>query len=383
AHRAALQSGAVAPDATPAPRPRHHHVRRARPGHGPERHGQAHRRRRSLARGQHPCRPRHPARADRSGFRCGSSRGRAPVHDRARRGQPCRGALRAGARARRRSHHQRRRPARHRWRRRGPIAVLRPPRRGPRPPRRAGDVPAADRLVAHVVRSARIIGWGTALPDKVVTNHDLEQTLDTSDEWIVERSGIRERRIGGATSSLAVAAGAAALKKAGLGPDAIDLLVLCTTTPDQQVPATSAVVQHDLGLACGAFDLNAACSGFVYGLVTAYQFVASGSAERALLIGSETLSRITDWNDRSTAVLFADGAGAVVVEAADDGGRGSHLLAWDLGCDGSAAPILDANIGGFIHMEGREVFRRAVRVMIDSGRRTMERAGLTADDIAL
>jgi len=233
------------------------------------------------------------------------------------------------------------------------------------------------------VRSARIIGWGTALPDKVVTNHDLEQTLDTSDEWIVERSGIRERRIGGATSSLAVAAGAAALKKAGLGPDAIDLLVLCTTTPDQQVPATSAVVQHDLGLACGAFDLNAACSGFVYGLVTAYQFVASGSAERALLIGSETLSRITDWNDRSTAVLFADGAGAVVVEAADDGGRGSHLLAWDLGCDGSAAPILDANIGGFIHMEGREVFRRAVRVMIDSGRRTMERAGLTADDIAL
>lgn len=232
------------------------------------------------------------------------------------------------------------------------------------------------------MRSARISGWGTALPDKVVTNADLEATLDTSDAWIVERSGIRERRIGSTTSALAIAAGEVALHRAGIGPDAVDLLVLCTTTPDQQVPATSAVVQHELGLACGAFDLNAACSGFVYGLVTAHQFVASGAATHVLVVGAETLSRITDWDDRSTAVLFADGAGAVVLSATETGDR-SNLLAWDLGCDGSARLILDADIGGYLHMEGREVFRRAVRVMIDSGRRTMARAGVTADDIAL
>jgi 3-oxoacyl-[acyl-carrier-protein] synthase-3 len=233
------------------------------------------------------------------------------------------------------------------------------------------------------MRSARITGWGTALPDKVVTNADLEAMLDTSDEWIVERSGIRERHIGGTTATLAITSGRAAMDKAGTEPADIDLLILCTTTPDQQVPATSAVVQHELGLTCGAFDVNAACSGFVYGLVTAHQFVAGGSIERVLLIGSETLSRITDWDDRSTAVLFADGAGAVMIEAADDGGKGSHLLGWDLGCDGSARSILDADIGGYIHMEGREVFRRAVRVMIDSGTRAMEQAGVGPDDIAL
>jgi 3-oxoacyl-[acyl-carrier-protein] synthase-3 len=234
-----------------------------------------------------------------------------------------------------------------------------------------------------LVRSARITGWGTALPEKVVTNADLEATLDTTDAWIVERSGIRERRVGSTTSGLGIASGAAAMHKAGVAPEDIGLLVLCTTSPDQQVPATSAVVQHELGLACGAFDVNAACSGFVYGLVTAYQFVASGSIDRVLVIGSETLSRITDWDDRSTAVLFADGAGAVVVEAVDIDDRGTHLLGWDLGCDGSARSILDADIGGYLHMEGREVFRRAVRVMIDSGRRTMKQAGVTADDIAL
>ena len=233
------------------------------------------------------------------------------------------------------------------------------------------------------MRSARITGWGTALPDKVVTNADLEAMLDTTDEWIVERSGIRERRVGSSTSKLAVASGSAAMKKAGIDADDIGLIVLCTTTPDQQVPATSAVVQHELGVACGAFDVNAACSGFVYGLVTAHQFVAGGGVDRALVIGSETLSRITDWDDRSTAVLFADGAGAVVIEAVDDDGKDDHLLGWDLGCDGSARGILDADIGGYLRMEGREVFRRAVRVMIDSGRRTMQQAGVTADDIAL
>src|SRR5438445_6661967 len=153
-------------------------------------------------------------------------------------------------------------------------------------------------------RGAVISGWGTALPPTVVTNADLEARLDTSDEWITERSGIRERRIGGTTSGLAVEAAAAALGAAGLEPVDVDLLVLATTTPDQAVPATSAVVQDALGLRCGAFDLNAACSGFAYALVTACGFVAMGS-ERVLLIGAETLSRITDQEDRSTAVLFA------------------------------------------------------------------------------
>jgi 3-oxoacyl-[acyl-carrier-protein] synthase-3 len=229
------------------------------------------------------------------------------------------------------------------------------------------------------MRTARIAGWATALPDKVVTNDDLAAVLDTSDEWIRERSGIRERRVGGTTSGLAIEAGRSALEHAGVAASDIGLLVLATTTPDQQVPATASTVQDALGVQCGAFDLNAACSGFVYGLVTAYQYVAGG-VERALVIGSETLSRITDWDDRGTAVLFADGAGAVVLEATDGE---PNLLGWDLGSDGSLRTILDADIGGYIRMEGKEVFRRAVRVMIDSGRRTMEQAGVTADDIAL
>jgi 3-oxoacyl-[acyl-carrier-protein] synthase-3 len=227
---------------------------------------------------------------------------------------------------------------------------------------------------------ARIAGWGTALPEKVVTNEDLAAVLDTSDEWIRERSGIRERRIGGTTSGLAIEAGQAALDHAGLNPKDIDLVVLCTSTPDQQLPATASTVQHALGLTCGAFDLNAACSGFVYGLVTAYQFVAGGGVERVLLIGSETMSRMIDWDERTTAVLFGDGAGALVLEA-DDGEP--SLLGWDLGSDGSLRSILDADIGGYMRMEGKEVFRKAVRVMIDTSMRTMQRAGVTADDIAL
>ncbi|MGH9187980.1 MAG: 3-oxoacyl-ACP synthase, partial [Acidimicrobiales bacterium] len=200
---------------------------------------------------------------------------------------------------------------------------------------------------------ARITGWGTALPDKIVTNADLEATLDTSDEWIRERSGIRERRIGGTTAGLAVEAGVAALKAAGVTPTGIDLLVLCTTTPDQTVPATSSQVQHELGLRCGAMDLNAACAGFVYGLVTSHAFIAAG-ARRVLLIGAETLSRILDWDDRNTAVLFADGAGAVVLEASDGP---DELLGWDLGVDGSLRPLLYADVGGSIRMAGSEVFR--------------------------
>ena len=229
------------------------------------------------------------------------------------------------------------------------------------------------------MRGATIRSWGTALPEKVVTNHDLESTLDTTDEWIRERTGISERRVGGSTSGLAIAAGRQALERAGWDPSSVDLVILATTSPDQQVPATASTVQHELGLSCGAFDLNAACSGFVYGLVAAHGLIDAGM-QRILVIGAETLSRITDWDDRGTAILFADGAGAVTLEAVDGPGE---LLGWDLGSDGSARHILDADIGGYIEMDGREVFRRAVRVMVQSGNDTMARAGVTADDVAL
>lgn len=226
---------------------------------------------------------------------------------------------------------------------------------------------------------SRILGWGTALPDKVVTNSDLEKTLDTSDEWIVERSGIRERRIGNSTAELAIAAGGKALRRAGVDPASIDLLILATTTPDQTVPATSARVQAELSLGGGAFDLNAACSGFVYGLVMADAMLDAG-AKRILLIGAETLSRITDWGDRNTAVLFGDGGGALLLERVADEGQ---LLASDLGLDGTAREILKSEVGGTIEMDGREVFKRAVRAMVDSANRTLERAKVRADEIQL
>jgi 3-oxoacyl-[acyl-carrier-protein] synthase-3 len=225
-----------------------------------------------------------------------------------------------------------------------------------------------------------ITGWGTALPPKVLTNRDLQDMgLDTSDEWIVERTGIRERRVGGTTAGLSAEAGRVALGMSGLDPAAIDALVLATTTPDRTVPATSATVQNELGLTCGAFDINAACSGFTYALVAAHGLIAMG-AERILVIGTDTLARITDWEDRNTAVLFGDGSGAVVLEAVDDGGQ---LLAWDLDADGSAEPLLFAEIGDNLKMDGKEVFRRAVRIMVDSATKTLVHAGVTADEIAL
>jgi 3-oxoacyl-[acyl-carrier-protein] synthase-3 len=233
--------------------------------------------------------------------------------------------------------------------------------------------------IPHGTRGGLITGWGIALPDKVVTNDDLAATMDTSDEWITERTGIKERRIGGTTAGLAIEAGQRALESAGADPTTIDALIVATTTPDQTVPATSAVVQDGLGLFCGAFDLNAACSGFVYGLVVAHGLISMG-ARRALVIGAETLSRIVDWDDRNTAILFADGAGAVVVEATE--GRGD-LLGWDIDADGSLARLLYADVGGYVQMDGREVFRRAVRLMVDSAEKSMEHAGVRADDIAL
>lgn len=227
--------------------------------------------------------------------------------------------------------------------------------------------------------SARIVGWGSALPEKVVTNHDLEATLDTSDQWIVERTGIRERRIGGSTSGLAIDAARLALEMAGVDGDAIDAVVLATSTPDEAMPATASVVQQALGVRGGAMDLNAACSGFVYALVTADGLLRAG-LDRVLVVGAETMSRIVDWDDRSTAILFGDGAGAVVVERSEGPGR---LLGFDLGSDGSLRHILHAPVGGTIEMDGPEVFRRAVRVMVDSAERALANAGVGVEDLAL
>ncbi len=226
---------------------------------------------------------------------------------------------------------------------------------------------------------AVITGWGTALPDTVVTNAQLEARLDTTDEWIVSRSGIRERHVGGTVSTLAIDAGRRALERAGLAPEQVDLLVLATCTPDLAVPATSAAVHFALGLSGGAFDVNAACAGFVYALVAAHGAVSCGAAQRVLVIGADCVSLLTDPDDRATAVLFADGAGAVVLEPSDDDG----LLAVDFGVDGSAHDLLTCAHGGYMEMEGKEVFRRAVRTTVDSASRALQRANLTPDDIAL
>ena len=234
-------------------------------------------------------------------------------------------------------------------------------------------------IIPTTARGGVITGWGTALPEKVLTNDDLSKMMDTSDEWIRERTGIHQRHVGGTTASLSVESGKRAIEMAGIDPLSIDALVLSTTTPDRAVPATSARVQHELGLSCGAFDINAACSGFVYGLATAHGLIAMG-ANKVMLIGTDTLSRITDWTDRNTAILFADGSGAAVIEAVEGQGE---MLAWDIAADGSLEPLLYAEIGGFLHMDGKEVFRRAVRIMVDSAQKSLNNAGLNIEDIAL
>ena len=229
------------------------------------------------------------------------------------------------------------------------------------------------------IRGAIITGWGASLPEKILTNVDLESMMDTNDEWIRERTGIHQRHVGGTTAGLSADAGRAALEMSGVDPGAIDVLVLATTTPDRRVPATASTVQHELGLSCGAFDLNAACSGWVYGLVTAHGLIAAG-AEKILVIGTDTLDRITDYHDRNTGILFGNGAGATVVEAVDGPGQ---LLSWDLDSVGEAESALYCDFDATLQMEGREVFRRAVRIMVDSATKSMTAAGVTADDIAL
>lgn len=246
---------------------------------------------------------------------------------------------------------------------------------------------------------AYVAGCGTAVPDQRLTNAELEQRVDTSDQWIVERTGIRERRIAAreeTTASLAVAAGTEAIKRAGLMPDAIDLLVLATATPEQPIPHTGAFVGEGIGLRCGSFDLGAGCAGFVYALVTGACLLTGGGLEHVLVIGSETLSRIIDPTDRGTCILFGDGAAAVTLARTSEP-DGPGLLAWDLGCDGAATGLLEIPAGGsrrptspetvaagehFLQMQGQEVFRRAVRAVVDSANATLGRAGVVAADVA-
>ncbi len=245
---------------------------------------------------------------------------------------------------------------------------------------------------------ASVNGWGIAAPEKRVTNADLEQRVDTSDAWIVERTGIRERRVAApdeTTATLATEAGTAAIKHAGIPPDAIDLLIIATATPEQPVPHTGAFVGERLGLRCGSFDLSAGCAGFVYTLVAGSSLLTTGNLDHVLVVGAEILSRVIDPDDRSTCVLFGDGAAAAVLSRSPDDGPG--VLAWDLGCDGSLAGLLEIRAGGsrlpatpetiaageqYLKMQGQEVFRRAVRAVVDSARVTLDRAGVTPSDVA-
>jgi 3-oxoacyl-[acyl-carrier-protein] synthase III len=228
-------------------------------------------------------------------------------------------------------------------------------------------------------RGITVRGCGISVPDKVLTNDDLSATLDTSDAWITERTGIKERHVGGVTSQMSIEAGRRAIEDAGLEPSDIDVVLLATTTPDALVPGTSSAVQAGIGVPGGAFDLNAACSGFVYGLVAAAGLVAVGSG-RVLLIGADALSRITDWDERTMAVLVGDGAGAVVVEPVEGPG---DLLSWNLGSDGTLRHLLYCDHGGYIFMDGKEVFRKAVRVVVDSAEQALADAGLGPGDVDL
>lgn len=242
-----------------------------------------------------------------------------------------------------------------------------------------------------------ILGTGSYLPERVITNEDLEKMVDTSDEWIVTRTGIKERRIAGedqATSDLAYEAAVKALNAAGIGAEDIDLIVVATVTPDMAFPSVACLLQHRLGAKkAAAYDLSAACTGFIYGLATGSQFISNGIYRYVLVIGVETLSKITNWKDRSTCVLFGDGAGACVLGPVEEG---FGFLSFDLGADGSGGELLCLPAGGsrmpatektvagglhYIKMTGSEVFKFAVRVMGASAEKALQRAGMTKEDI--
>ena len=239
-----------------------------------------------------------------------------------------------------------------------------------------------------------LLGCGSYLPRKVLTNAELAARVDTSDEWIVQRTGIRQRHIaadGEFTSHLAINAARAALDHAGIDAQQIDLIVVATSTPDNTFPATAVAVQHGLGINHGAaFDLQAVCSGFIFALATADNFLRTGACKRALVIGAETFSRILDWNDRGTCVLFGDGAGAVVLEAQDQPGMSTDrgILTTHLRSDGRHKAKLYVDGGpsstqtvGHLRMEGRDVFRHAVGMITDVVEDVFRDTGYTAEDI--
>jgi len=245
---------------------------------------------------------------------------------------------------------------------------------------------------ATTPRRSVLIGTGSALPAKIVTNAELATRVDTTDEWIVERSGIRQRHVAGegeTTSTLAIAAARKAVEAAGIDPATIDLIVLGTTTPDQTFPAVATQVQHALGCNGGiAFDVAAVCSGFLYALGVADSMLRSGMANRALVIGAETMTRLMDWDDRATCVLFGDGAGAVVLEAQDVAADGPGILATKLHADGAHGPLLYVDGGvsttgtvGHLRMAGREVFRHAVTNLASVLGEVLAEVGLVPTDI--
>lgn len=225
-----------------------------------------------------------------------------------------------------------------------------------------------------------ILGVGRYVPEKVVTNHDLEKIVDTSDEWIRTRTGIAERRIADDTidtSYMAVEASKKALEDAGISGEDIDLILVATVTPDRAFPAVACVIQEAIGAKhAAAMDLSAACAGFMYGMITAQQFIQTGTYKNVLVVGSDKLSKIVDWNDRNTAVLFGDGAGAVVMGAVSEG---KGVLSFELGADGSGGKHLYQD--EYVMMNGREVFKFAVRQLGDSCLRVLEKAGLTKEDV--
>ncbi|MFB5673543.1 beta-ketoacyl-ACP synthase III [Paenibacillus terreus] len=249
----------------------------------------------------------------------------------------------------------------------------------------------------NTLKPVGIIGTGKYVPEKILTNSDLEKMVETSDEWIVSRTGIRERHIAApeqATSDLAYEAAMKALASAGMTAEELDLIIIATITPDMAFPSTACILQDKLGAkGAAAFDLSAACSGFVYGLATATSFIQAGMYKNALVIGADCLSRITDYTDRNTCVLFGDGAGAVVVGEVPEG-RG--FKSFDLGAEGAGGPLLKLEAGGsrlpasaqtlenklhYIYMNGREVFKFAVRVMGTATDVVLEKAGLDKSDI--
>jgi 3-oxoacyl-[acyl-carrier-protein] synthase-3 len=248
-------------------------------------------------------------------------------------------------------------------------------------------------------RRAHIVGWGMAIPDTVLTNDDLARMVDTSDEWIRQRTGIVERHVAGekeTTFTLSLEAAQAALEVANLSPAHLDLIIVATVTPDYAFPATACLLQNALGAEkAAAFDLSAGCSGFVYGLSVAANLLAVGTYDRALVIGAETLSRITDWTDRNTCVLFGDGAGAVVLQT---NGAPGGILSSVLGSDGSGGDLLILPAGGSalppsaetvasrkhaIQMRGRQVFRFATRIMPEASRQVLRQADVTVEDVDL